>query len=111
MSNQANIKSLKAYILGFSMSLILTVAAFFLMKVRFLSDSMLYASLALLAILQLLVQSRCFLGLNTRSEGRWNLLPFLFTLFVIAILVSGSLWIMYNMNYNMLMSISNEAVQ
>ena len=92
------------------MSLALTVTAFFLMKVRFMSDSMLYISLASLAILQLLVQSSCFLGITTKEEGRWNLLPFLFTVFVIAILVSGSLWIMYNMNYNMLMSISNEAI-
>jgi|HubBroStandDraft_6_1064221.scaffolds.fasta_scaffold1527810_1 cytochrome o ubiquinol oxidase operon protein cyoD len=110
MAKQGNTKSLKAYVAGFSMSLALTITAFLLMKIRFLPDSMLYVSLAALAILQLIVQSACFLGMNTKQEGRWNLLPFLFTLFVIAILVSGSLWIMYNMNYNMLMSINSDAV-
>ena len=108
MESGGNTKTFKAYVLGFFMSLALTAAAFALMHLRLMTDSMLYVSLAALAILQLIVQSVCFLGLNRSREGKWNLLPFLFTLFVIAILVSGSLWIMYNLNVNMPMTTDPE---
>jgi cytochrome o ubiquinol oxidase operon protein cyoD len=94
-------KTLKAYVMGFVMCFVLTAAAFLLVQQRLISDAMLYVSLSVLAVLQLMVQSVCFLGLNKGPEGKWNLLPFLFTLVVIAILVSGSLWIMYNLNDKM----------
>jgi cytochrome o ubiquinol oxidase operon protein cyoD len=66
-----------------------------------LSDINLAISLSILAIMQLLVQCICFLRLNTSKTGRWNVLPFLFTIFIIAIFIGGSLWIMVNLNYNM----------
>ncbi|MCX2956547.1 MAG: cytochrome C oxidase subunit IV family protein, partial [Candidatus Regiella insecticola] len=43
-----------------------------------------------------------FLHMNGSSEERWNLGAFLFTILVIAIIVVGSLWIMYNLNINMM---------
>ncbi len=95
-------KTISSYLVGFGLSLILTVLAFGLCEFKLLSEGSLYKTLAVLAILQLLVQSLCFLRLNTSKEGRSNLFPFLFTLLIIAILVGGSLWIMYNLNYNMM---------
>ena len=44
-----------------------------------------------------------FLHMNTSSEERWNVIAFLFTLLIIGIVVIGSLWIMYNLNINMMM--------
>lgn len=97
----ASQKSLRLYVVGFTLSLLFTLMAFGLVEWRLFIDTHLYIALALLAIAQLLVQSVCFLGLNTHSESRWNVMPFLFTILIIAILVSGTLWIMYNLNYNM----------
>lgn len=96
-------KTLSGYVIGFILSLILTLMAFGMVEMQLLSQSNLYISLSLLAITQLFVQSVCFLRLNASKEGRWNLLPFLFALLIIAILVGGSLWIMYNLNINMSM--------
>lgn len=94
-------KTIQSYVLGFTLAIILTVIAFALVNFRLLSNSYTYTSLGVLAFLQLFVQSVCFLRLNNQGEGKWNLLPFLFTLMIIAIFVGGSLWIMYNLNYNM----------
>ncbi len=69
-------------------------------KVAWILGTITFA-IIILAISQLLVQSYCFLRLNTRSENTWNTMPFLFTIFIIAVLVGGSVWIMYNLNYNM----------
>src|SRR3546814_1615888 len=36
------------------------------------------------------------------SDSRWNLIMFLFMVLVVFIVVVGSLWIMANLNYNMM---------
>src|SRR3990167_2001490 len=95
-------KSFWIYITGFSISIVLTIMAFALVELRILKDQFIYFSIAILAIIQLLVHSTCFLRLNHDPEGRWNLLPFLFTIFIVFILAGGTLWIMYNLSYNMI---------
>lgn len=40
--------------------------------------------------------------MNTSSEERWNTVALLFTAMIIGIVVVGSLWIMYNLNINMM---------
>ncbi|AHB71410.1 hypothetical protein P262_04274 [Cronobacter malonaticus] len=54
------------------------------------------------AVVQILVHLVCFLHMNASSEERWNLVAFVFTLLIIAIVVVGSIWIMWNLNYNMM---------
>lgn len=95
-------KSFKAYMTGFILCLITTCLAFGIVQFEWFDVSHRYAMLALLAIAQLFIQSVCFLGLNTSKKGWWDLFPFLFVLMVIVFLVGGSLWIMYNLNFNML---------
>lgn len=94
-------KTLKSYVLGLILCIILTFIAFAFVQKQLLSATGLYITLSILAIVQLFVQSVCFLSLNSSHEGRWNLLPFLFTILIIAILAGGSLWIMYNLNLSM----------
>jgi cytochrome o ubiquinol oxidase operon protein cyoD len=102
MSTSRDQKTIQSYLLGFFLSLLLTLLAFAMVEMHLLTSANLYMSLAGLAILQLLVQSTCFLRLNSSHDGRWNLLPFLFTIFIIVILAGGTLWIMYNLNDNMM---------
>jgi len=56
------------------------------------------------AIIQIVVHLVFFLHMNTSSEERWNLVALLFTAVIIFIVVVGSLWIMYNLNLNMMVS-------
>lgn len=95
-------KTLSAYVSGLLLCILLTLAAFALVEKRLFTDTYLYISLATLAIVQLFVQVVCFLRLNANPEGRWNLMPFLVAILLIAILVGGTLWIMYNLNYYMM---------
>ncbi len=94
-------KSLTSYVAGFGLSFILTSIAFYCVAEKIFSATNLYIILTILAVAQLLVQSICFIRLNAKGEGSWNLLSFLFSLLIISILVGGSLWIMYNLNFNM----------
>jgi cytochrome o ubiquinol oxidase subunit IV len=95
-------KTLKAYVIGFILCVILTVIPFFIVANHSFSAKALYLALAVFAVLQLFVQVTFFLRLNASAEGRWNLMPFLFSIFVVIVLVGGSFWIMYNLNYNMM---------
>ncbi|HEV2613302.1 MAG TPA: cytochrome o ubiquinol oxidase subunit IV [Gammaproteobacteria bacterium] len=95
-------KTLSAYIIGLFLSLLLTVIAFLLVGKHMLSNSSLYIAVSILAVIQFCVQSLCFLRLNAGPEGRWNLYPFMFAVFVVFVVIGGSLWIMYNLNYNMM---------
>jgi len=40
--------------------------------------------------------------MNTSSSERWNVVALIFTMLIIAILVVGSIWIMWNLNLNMM---------
>ena len=93
--------TIKSYIIGFILSIVITVMAFLLVSFKPFPTEIIYIVIATLAILQLYVQLVFFLHLNTRSEGRWNLLVFLFSLIVVLIIIFGSIWIMINLNYNM----------
>lgn len=53
-----------------------------------------------LAVFQALIQLIFFLHLGIESKPRWNLMLFFFMVLVIFIVVSGSIWIMHNINYN-----------
>ncbi len=98
--------ALKAYINGFILSVVLTLLAFSLVGQHINSESttfssgILIATLAGLAIAQLLVQVVFFLHLGKESKPRWNLMMFLSMIMVAVILIFGTLWIMDNLDYH-----------
>lgn len=93
---------MQSYTVGFVLSLILTLAAYFTVVNDILSGRTVVIVIAGLAVAQLLVQLVFFLHLHRESKPRLNLLVFSFMLMVVGIVVIGSLWIMENLNYNML---------
>jgi len=83
----------------------LTFAAYALVVGKLLEGTTLAAALLGAAALQLYVQSRYFLHLDDKKETpRWRLVSYMFTWLTLLIVVVGSLWIMSNLNYNMMMS-------
>lgn len=94
-------KTLGSYIIGLFLSLIFTFIAFGLVMKQAMPVEYLYITLTLLAVGQLIAQVIFFLRMNLSPEGRWTSMTFIFVIFVLLILVIGSLWIMYNLNYNM----------
>lgn len=93
--------SYTAYIIGFVLSVVLTLAAYFAIVNSWFTGRSALLLVTALAIVQLLVQLLFFLHLGQERGPRWNLASFLFASLVVVIVVIGSLWIMYNMNHNM----------
>ena len=95
--------SMREYLVGFGLSVVLTAIPFWLVMGDVLSSKLLTTGLLLaFALAQMLVHIVCFLHLNTRSQGGWNMLAAIFTVVLVIITISGSLWVMFNMNANMM---------
>lgn len=90
------------YVVGFVLSVILTGLAFWLVMSGVLAPQLTGLLVTLLAIAQIVVHTVCFLHVNTRSEGGWTLLALVFTAIIVAIVILGSLWIMYHLHGNMM---------
>lgn len=108
-ANDRSIRRLyRSYFIGFGLSLGLTLLAFITTMMQIDSGgtaypkTSLFIGLVVLAIIQLVVQLIFFFHLGHESKPRLNTVSFLFMLMVVGIIGFGSLWIMYNLNYNMM---------
>jgi len=105
---------LTSYIIGFATSVVLTLAAFFVV-VRpgffHLESGTTLAVILTLAIVQLIVQLLFFLHLGDESGPRWKLAVFVSTIILVLIVVVGSLWIMNHLNYNTTPAQVNQYIQ
>lgn len=91
------------YMTGFILSVILTAIPFWLVGSGVIADkSATAAVITLFAAVQIVVHMIYFLHMNTKSEGGWNFLALCFTIIVLVIAMSGSLWVMYHLNHNMM---------
>ena len=97
-------KRIKSFIIGFILSLVLTLAAYLAVVDSIFSGSILLIVILGIALMQFVVQLLFFLSLGQESKPRWKLAIFLSTLAIVLIIMLGSLWIMNHLNYNMSMS-------
>lgn len=94
--------SVKSYMTGFILSVILTLIPFWMVMKGSASPTIVLGTIVVTAVVQILVHLVYFLHMNSKSDEGWNLTAFIFTLIIIAIVVIGSIWIMWNLNYNMM---------
>ena len=93
----------KSYIVGLLISFVLTFFAYYVAVYKpFECRATLYGLITLAAVAQIMVQVVFFLHINNEGKPRMNLMSFMFTLLVVFMIVAGSLWVMYNLNVNMM---------
>ena len=91
------------YVIGLVLAAILTAASFWVAS----GTSLLYVAgvpmaLAALAIGQMGVHLAFFLHITTGPDNTNNVLALAFGVLIVAIVIGGSLWIMYHLNANMM---------
>lgn len=96
--------SVKGYVIGFVACLILTGLAYAAAVTDGLNSRVAIGLIAVLAVVQCIVQLRQFLHLGDEFKPRWKVTMFFTMLSIILILVIGSVWIMTNLNYRMIHS-------
>lgn len=95
--------SVKEYVIGFILSIVLTAIPFAVVMSGALGESMSMALVLLCAVAQMMVQLVFFLHMNGSSEQAWNNISAVLAVVLVAILVVGSIWIMQHLNHNMQM--------
>jgi cytochrome o ubiquinol oxidase subunit IV len=97
------VATLETYLIGFVFSVILTAIPFWLVMTGAIENKTVTALLVMaMAAAQIVVHMVCFLHMNTKSEAGWTFMSLIFTVVVLAIALSGSMWIMYHLKVNMM---------
>jgi cytochrome o ubiquinol oxidase operon protein cyoD len=94
--------TVKSYVIGFILSVILTAIPFGLTMAHMLPVGTLVPVIVAIGVVQILVHLYFFLHMNASSSQIWNNAAFVFTVLIVGILVVGSLWVMYHLNTNMM---------
>lgn len=89
-------------LVGFVLALCLTLLAYFTVVNRWFENNLTMVVIFSLALIQLAVQLVFFLHFGKESRPRWNYTAFWFMMIFLVIIVAGSIWIMANLNYNMM---------
>lgn len=97
--------SFKPLVLGFIFSALIIFGLFRIATKAHVSEFTMEFTLISLAILQTVIQMVFFFHLGLGEKPRWHLMMFLFTIFVVVIVIGGSMWIMYNLRYNVMLPV------
>ena len=93
----------RSYLTGFLVSVVLTAVPFWLVMTGVLGSVPATAlTIFALALVQIVTHVMLFLHVDTRAEGGWTLIAFVFTVVIVAITTGGSIWIMYHLDTNMM---------
>jgi len=95
---------LRAYTIGFILSILLTLTAYGIVVNHILPTSFLIAAILALACVQAFVQIVYFLHLGHGKASKERLFALGAFTFIVLILVVGSIWVMSHLNERMMMS-------
>lgn len=102
MNNQK--QEIQQYYIGFVGASALTILAYLSVTLEWFSYTVTAAFILTLAVIQFAVQVHFFLHLRGEQKPRWRNWAFIYSLIMMLVVVLGSLWVMYNLNYRMGMS-------
>jgi len=96
------VEGIRGYLVGFGLSVLATVVAFFLSGTSLVWQPSIPAALIVLAIAQMGVHIVFFLHITTRPDSINNVMALVFGVFIVFVLIVGSVWIMTHLNHNMI---------
>jgi cytochrome o ubiquinol oxidase subunit IV len=95
-------RSIKPYLIGLGLAVILTAIPFALVASGALARGTTLIIIAVAAIVQILVHLGFFLHIGFRTTPRENLIALAFAGVLIFFMVGGTLWIMFDLYYRMM---------
>jgi cytochrome o ubiquinol oxidase subunit IV len=95
-------EGIRGYVIGLALATLITVVAFFISGTSLVWQPSIPVALIVLAIAQIGVHLVFFLHITTGAESLNNVLALAFGLLIVFLLIVGSLWIMTNLNHNMM---------
>ncbi|MBO9642237.1 MAG: cytochrome o ubiquinol oxidase subunit IV [Pseudacidovorax sp.] len=95
-------RELRAYLIGFALSVLLTALPFALVAGGWATGLSAYAVIGAAALVQVAVHFRFFLHIGLGRSTRDDLQLILFTALIIVLMVGGTLWILGNLHARMM---------
>ena len=93
---------LVGYVVGLGLAIVLTITSFFVAGTDLVWQPSIPVALVVLAIAQMGVHLVFFLHITTGADNTNNVLALGFGLLIVFLVIGGSLWIMSNLNHNMM---------
>jgi cytochrome o ubiquinol oxidase subunit IV len=90
------------YVAGLGLAILLTATSFFVAGTDLVWQPSIPVAIIVLAIAQMGVHLVFFLHITTGSDNTNNVLALAFGLLIVFLVIAGSLWIMANLNHNMM---------
>jgi cytochrome o ubiquinol oxidase operon protein cyoD len=94
-------RGLRSYLIGFALAVALTAASFWAVRTQAIYGPGVSIALITLAIAQMGIHLVFFLHITTGPDNTNNVLALVFGVLIVCLVVFGSLWIMTNLNHNM----------
>jgi cytochrome o ubiquinol oxidase operon protein cyoD len=91
-----------SYLSGLGLAILLTATSFFVAGTDLVWQPSIPVALVVLAIAQMGVHLVFFLHITTGPDNTNNVLALAFGILIVILLMGGSLWIMANLNHNMM---------
>jgi len=101
---QAAPSGVLVYTIGLALAVVLTATSFWVANTSLLWAPGVGLGLAVLAIAQMGVHVVFFLHITTGPDSTNNVLALAFGVLIVALVIAGSIWIMANLNANMMAS-------
>jgi cytochrome o ubiquinol oxidase operon protein cyoD len=93
---------LLGYVVGLGLAILLTATSFFVAGTDLVWQPSIPVAIIVLAIAQMGVHLVFFLHITTGADNTNNILALAFGLLIVFLVIGGSLWIMANLNHNMM---------
>ncbi|WP_322515118.1 cytochrome o ubiquinol oxidase subunit IV [Rhodopseudomonas palustris] len=95
--------TLKSYLIGFGLSVVLTAIPFWLVMGDVLGNKQATGLVIMaFAAVQIVVHMIYFLHMTTSAEQGWTMMALIFTIVMVVIALAGSLWVMHHLTTNMM---------
>jgi len=91
--------TIKRYLVGGVLAFVLTAIPFGLVAARTLRPTPIFVVIGLTAVTQVLVHLRYFLHLDLKPLSQNKLIALCFAAVVLLVLLGGTLWFMFDLNY------------
>lgn len=101
--NDSSHGSVKDYLIGFVLSVVLTAIPFWAVMSGMFSKPTTFYCIVVMAVVQIWVHLKYFLHLNFKTEdGKASSMSFIFSALIIVMVVGLSVWIIYESNAMMM---------
>ncbi len=95
-------RGIRGYLIGLGLAVLLTACSFAVVRMNVIWAPAIPVAVIVFAIAQMGVHLVFFLHITTGPDNTNNVMALAFGVLIVVLLIGGSVWIMSNMNHNMM---------